>query len=146
MRTLFLAAILLAAPVAAADVPKTRTPIAGPDQGQDSGAAREIIALIDRLSQAMQAHHTATLGKLVMPDGIVVDTRENPDGSTKVGRHTLSEWVTLVGAIKQPLKERIGRPDLTIAGPAASKFCSVRWSGRLGSRQSVAAAACTGTS
>ncbi len=109
--------VLLSAQAQAADLPKTRTPIAAPDNTDASLDARAIIALIDRLSTAIAAKDTATLTALTLPNGVVVSIR---DDTGALSAKSFADWTAALPAVPGRLEERIGRPDITLAGGAAS--------------------------
>jgi ketosteroid isomerase-like protein len=112
--------MLVGAGGANAQLPKARIPIAAPDAGTASGDAQAIIAVIDQLSAGMRAKDSAVLGALFVPDAALYSVRDNPDGTTTARRTALAEWLAQIGGAKETIEERIGRPDITIAGAAAS--------------------------
>ena len=121
-----LAAILLLATsvVHAADMPRTRVPIAGPESSVESGAARDIIALIDQLSAAMQGRDTRTLARVLLPDAALTASR---GAAAAIERKTAAEFIAQIGAAKEPIDERIGRADITIADGVAAAAAPYRF-------------------
>jgi hypothetical protein len=85
----------------------------------DDTAATEVIAVVQRMFEAMAAHDAAALSGLMLPDGQFHAVRTE-QGQRVVRATTFGEFIRRFGSARERMVERMWQPSVRVDGDIAT--------------------------